>query len=186
MNYSLLPENERIILRKEYRIRAGIVLCVVLSIAVVIGTVSLFPAYVHTLYATSQTAALASTTTLVSDAEYARMKADLAVASTQLALVGPYVHAPAPSSLIEQVIRLRDTVRIQAISFTSEPVAADARKIPVTIVIRGIAPTRDALLSFRDRLAAVPETKVTLPLSELTKSIDVPFSLTVQQTISTL
>ncbi len=54
MHHTFLPETEKARIHGEYRLRVWIVFCLMLTVAVVVGIVSLFPSYLSAAFARQQ------------------------------------------------------------------------------------------------------------------------------------
>jgi len=181
MQFTLLPEQIRLHLYKEYRVRALIVLLLALSAAVIIGIVASFPIFIRTYL--EQRATLSQDAHLPSEEDTAlqNIKKELADDSARLAIVSPYIKNQDFSSVIDSIIALRGSINIVSMTLSRENIDSDTNQSPVSIVLRGISPTRDLLLSFKKKLmAGLPKSTVDLPVSELTQSVDVSFSLQIK------
>jgi hypothetical protein len=177
MDYTFLPYNEQRAIKREYRVRAAIVLLFFLSVAIIVGVGSLFPAYIHAsqeeasrlrdvaaLKNADETKALESTE---KDLEESTILMSNLASSTE---TGPF------SEAIATIAAIRGPVAI-----TSFAVEQPSPSI-VSIIIQGQAPTRDALLAFKNRLDGLaPGTSVDLPISELARDSDIQFSVQVTE-----
>lgn len=178
MLHTLLPPKERKALRREYRLRASIVLLFALCVAGVVGVVSLFPAFIRSI--AEQAAAenqLASIKKEKDQSGLTAIQQQVAIGQKLLTALLQGTGRPALSLLAEELVRERGHVRITslAVNYAGTTTAA--------ATIQGVAPTRDSLLSFKNSLETdLPGSKVNLPVSELAKSADIAFS--VQITIS--
>lgn len=175
MRHTLLPDNLRVSIRREYRIKLIIVFCLMLTVAGVIGIVALFPSFIHA-YSTQQSrTSSVSSTDSAKDKEYAKMKAEFASDYTQLRTITPYTKSSDPSEFINSIIDLKGNIKINSIAFSRDA------STTISLIIRGIAPTRASLLVFKDKIESLDNTTVDLPVSELTKSVDAPFSMQINQ-----
>lgn len=144
-----------------------------LSFAGFIGIVSLFPSYIT--MSVKERSELDDVAALQKQKDLSGMatiegtlKADAALLSTAV----PLTAGTEPSSVIENVVSARGPIRINAIS-----IGGGGDK-PYDISIQGIAPDRDTLLAFQTRLQALaPGNKAVLPISELAKNSNIPFSI---------
>ncbi len=143
-----------------------------LAFACVVGIVSLFPSYIQARVARQSISNKNVQASSTEDARYTLLRRELSQSASQVTLLAQSTQGPTASTLIEGVIRLRDTVKITSLSVSRDGVS------PTKLVVRGNAPTRDTLLAFRDRLEAQPQIDhVDLPVSQLTKSASIQFSL---------
>lgn len=173
MQHTLLPIQERKSLRHEYRLRVAIVLCFMLSFAGLIGIGSLFPSFIS--MSAKERSELDAVTALkkqkddsgIGDIE-GTLKADAAL----LAAATPLTVGTLPSAVIESVVSARGPVDLTSLSVAS----GDGSSFDVSI--RGVAPDRPSLLAFQNRLEQLaPGNKAVLPISELAKNSDIPFSI---------
>jgi len=173
MQHTLLPIQERKTLRHEYRLRVAIVLCFMLSFAGLIGIGSLLPSYIA-MSAKERTeldavAALKKQkdTSGIGDIE-GTLKADSALLNS----ASPLVQGTLPSAVVESVVSARGPVLLTSLMVAS----TDGSSFDVSI--QGKAPDRSSLLAFQNRLEALaPGNKAVLPISELAKNSDIPFSI---------
>ena len=178
MHHTLLPIPERKALRTEYRIRVLVVLCFMLSLAGLIGIAALFPAFVRASSEEhSQFDTVASLQKDKKDSGVSQIEAELSADSALLKGLATAPQGARLSSVIEGLVGSRGTLQ-----FTSLAVSRAAGGF--SVVIQGLAPTRDALLAFKSRLEAMaPGNKVTLPISELAKSADIQFSIQLTESL---
>ncbi len=172
MYHTLLPQKERRMIRREYRIRALIVFLFVVSLAGVIGIVSLFPAYVR-----------ATVEAKASQAELAKIEKNQAAT---LAIVQKRVTES--KKILSEITKdtANQKLSIWAQNFALNRGAVKIISLNVDIVstsslavlVRGVAPTRESLLAFKQRIESeIPGSKSELPLSELAKGTNIDFSL---------
>jgi len=147
-----------------------------ISFAIVVGIVSMLPAFIHVRYeklSVEQTlapleAAIKSATSTVSLADVKKQADILAMFNDDLKGKIDY------SYVIGNVVDVRGPVKITSIAVSKVSTTT------VTVSIQGIAPNREALLTFKSRLEnAAVGNRVELPISQLAKSSNIPFSLTV-------
>lgn len=166
-----MPNQDQRALKRSYRTRVFAVTYIMLACAVLAATIALVPSYAKVAAERdAQTAELASISQAVapgSDALRTELDSDMRRLRT-LATSDPV----RPSLLIAETISARGPVRINALSIEA------MSSTTATLVVQGIAPTRDTLVAFKNRLEnMIPGNKVELPISELTKSKDISFSL---------
>jgi hypothetical protein len=172
MRHTFFPIQEQKILKREYRLRAVAVAFFMLALAGLIGVISLFPSYIQVaMERSSQAGTLASLKkgpdARAADAYREELESDM----KRLALLKDSTRVK-PSTLIMETVSARGAVDITALSIDNISTTT------ATIIVQGIAPTRDALVSFKTRLEGlVMGNKVELPISELAKSKDIQFSL---------
>lgn len=170
MRYTFLPSTEQKRLKSGYRVHAIIVALFMMSIAGLVGVISLFPSYV---LVSTERALRDDTLASIQKGDVSgngTIRQELVTDADRLSLFTKD-SSIRPSQLIEDTISARGTVRILAISV--EHVSTTT----VSIVVQGIAPTRESLVAYKIRLENMATgNKVDLPISELTKSTDIQFS----------
>lgn len=173
--HTLLPDREKKALQSEYRARALIVFCSVISSAIIVGIVFLLPAYLNAR--NKEQAALRDISSLQNAAgRNSTTTAELAEDSALLSLTNASPSSlgmrRTVSSFVADIIALRGSVSLDAISIDNSSTST------VSIVIQGVASSRNDLLSLKQRiLNASPSAKVDLPISGLVKSRDIQFSM---------
>jgi predicted PurR-regulated permease PerM len=177
MRHTLLPLHERITLRRAYRIRAVTVLLFLLSISIFIGIVALFPSFIKSY--SEENAIMGTISSVTEDKDNASAKAlldNMASSKKLLSSLSTVTSQQKNSAIINSIISTRESLRLTSMSITKVSTST------VSVIIQGIAPTRNSLLSFKNRLeSAAPGNKVDLPVSELSKSSNIQFSLKLTQ-----
>ena len=178
MQHTLLPPQERTILRREYRIRVLIIFCFLLSVVGLIGAGALFPSFLFALNEEKvQLSLLDSLRKGKSESGVTALELDFRRDNALIAALSKEPKTPRPSVTIQSIVGVRGTVKLNSI--TVDTPTEDT----VSIIIQGIAPNRDALLAFKVRLEElVPGGGVELPVSDLAKSKDLQFSMRITQT----
>lgn len=172
MQHTLIPQKERRILRREYRIRAFIVFCFLLSVGGLIGSATLFPSFIFTFNEEKdQLSLLSSIRETKDESGVTALELDFKRDNSLISVLSKESKVPRPSTSIQSVIGLRGPVKINAISVDT-PTPED-----LVIIIQGIAPNRDSLLAFKSRLEELAGGGVELPVSDLAKSKDLQFSM---------
>ena len=175
MRHTLIPTDLKKSLRHEYRVRAIIVLLFMMSVAWVIGVVSLLPSFVH-VKSEKDTAmkTLASLENISGNRKGDGLVVDVAKQAAMLKLFDDQPAGKTLNSMIlTSIVSVRGSVKLNSISITRPATTT------IAVTILGEAPTRDALINFKNSLTgAISGNKVDLPISELAKSKDVQFSLT--------
>lgn len=173
MRHTLIPATERLILHREYHVRVAIVTLCILSLAILIGCAALLPAYLRAWSASRS--ALDTVASVKSDPSANNLASVERVLSSDDALLLSLqagIKAPKLSDAVGSIANIHSPVTIN--SFTINRLASST----VAVTLSGIAPTRDDLLKFQTRLETLaPNTSVNLPIGELAKSVDVPYSL---------
>ena len=157
-----------------YLVRLAVVGLFLFSLAGLIGVVSLFPAYIS-IY-TEEHIQTKLGATLKNDKEVANttklqneLQEDNRIIHTIAIGIATTTY---PSQLIEKIAALRGQVRVNSITL------GDTATTTVEIVVEGNSPTREALVTFENRLRNLAVgNKVDFPISSFAKSKDIPFSL---------
>ena len=178
MKHPFLPNIELHKLKREYLVQVAIVFAFLASIAGLIGLAALFPAYIRAYVAESNS--VDTVVSLKDDTSSANASVLQSQLSTDSNLVkrAASLAASDPAAFIATISSLRKNVSITSISFDQTDAGV------ITSAVQGIAPTRDDLSAFKDRLeSSVPGVKVYIPESQYTKRVDVVFSLKITQTL---
>jgi hypothetical protein len=175
MNYTFLPYIGQKNIKREYHLRVVIVFMFFFSIALVVGVGSLFPAYIYaTVEERLHLDQVAAFKRNIDSSAFASTQEQLSTSAHLLTALDPYV-TPSPFySTVDTIVGMKGSIQLTSI-------AIDYSKTgQINVSLSGIAPTRDSLLSFKDRLSNIsPKTQVNLPISALTKDTDITFSLQV-------
>jgi hypothetical protein len=177
MLHTLIPTIERARLLREYRVRAAIVLCFMLSISVVMGIATLVPSFLRASAQEREQLGIAAMLKKAQDTSGANKIAnELAVDNTIVGIFADQSTSIRFSQIVERLVAARGAVTISSITLkTSSPKA-------VSISLNGTAATRDQLLAYKATLESlVMGTKVDLPISYLAKSTNVGFTMNVTE-----
>lgn len=173
MYHTLLPIGERRLLRREYFFRAMVVFCFMLSLAGVIGLVSLFPTYIKALFEVSHSRRdLAAVPKPEKSSDASPLEKSLEADKALIAPLKESLAQKKASAFVSMIVSARGPLRIDYIGINRT--GPDT----VKIALRGVAPNRDSLLSFKKRFESLtPGNKLIIPVSQLAKSSNLPFSL---------
>ncbi len=179
MSYTFLPYSEQKHIRREYRVRVLIVLFFFIAISLVIGVASLFPAYIYSILEErnhlSQVAAFKKT---IDASTITATQQQLLQGTTVLNLVSNTIQPNIFYTTAISIVSLRGNVIIN--SFTFDHTSSNS----MIVILSGIAPTRNDLLSFKTRLEGLPDkTLVDLPISTLAQDTNVSFSIQITETL---
>jgi hypothetical protein len=178
MQHTLLPPHERTQLRREYRIRAVIIFCFLLSLAGLVGAATLFPSFIFALNEErSQIALLESLKKDKDENGVTALELDFQRDNSLIDALSVTQKVPRSSVTIQSIVGVRKEVKLT--SLVVDTPTSDS----LSIIIQGIAPNRDTLLAFKIRLEdLVPGGSVELPVADLAKSKDLQFSMRITQT----
>lgn len=174
---NLLPAAARHAARREYLLRLGVVAALLATALVIVAALLLLPAYVF-LGASFQTkkAHLASIESTLSSVSEKTLSDRLAALSTDAATLTAIANAPSISAIIRAVLA---TARpgVSLSSFVYTPAAPGSHG---TLLISGMAMTRDALRNYQLTLQSAPfALAADLPVSAYAQDTNIPFTITV-------
>lgn len=177
MRHTLLPLHERIVLRREYYIRALVVLFFMLALAGLLGLSALIPAFNRASeIAGSAREAVSLLKKNKADSGLMALQQEMIRSQSNLDSLNTGIGAVKASDFISGLIKTKGSLRFTSISL------GQISSSTATASIRGIAPTRESLLAFKSRFENLtPGNKVDLPVSTLSKSANIEFSLRLTQ-----
>ncbi|NCN52756.1 hypothetical protein GW943_03040 [Candidatus Parcubacteria bacterium] len=168
---NLIPPIAEAVIRKEYRLRVFSVWALLLAVVAILSGILLVPTYV--LVESQQKAlSLQSSSTQVETAK--ALEADVQITNT---LVKKLAIDESEIQFADLITRITETggTKIELRGF--QIVRSTDTKQGMTMQVRGLAVSREALKDFQSRLEAFPEiTAVAIPLSDLVRSTDVSFT----------
>jgi len=176
MRHTLLPIDLKRSLRHDYRIRATIVFLFMLSISGLVGIVSLLPSFIHAMVEKiSSEKNLAPLTQNVEKDNNADIFMDVAKQASYIFMYNDNSGGKTNfSRIIQNIVEQRGSVKIISL------VVSRTSTSTVLTVIQGIAPNRESLLSFKERLEnGTSKNIVNLPVSPLKDSKDIKFSMSI-------
>lgn len=173
MRHTLIPPQERVIVHREYHTRATVVLFAGLSLAVVIGIISMLPGFISAWAADIAAGARVISARSKNDSDnLSRVEVELSADKKILAVLVAGNAGSRASDAVRIITDVRSNVSI--FSFKLERSGTST----VTATIQGVAPTRASLLSFKSRLESLSSgARVDLPIEALKESTNVQFSL---------
>ncbi len=178
IHYTLLPENEMKVLKREYRMRLFIFILFFISLAITIGIFSLAPAFILS-YSEEKDALLRIETIREGrkNKEIDKIVKDLGLINEYIKKINSNTNKIVYSEIIPQIINDKNSdVYINSFQFTDNETANSASS--TILIIQGRANTRDALIRFKTKLEQNPIiTKVELPVSDLAKSREINYSI---------
>jgi hypothetical protein len=174
MHHTLIPPTERHRLHREYYLRVCVVSIVALAVALLIGCIGLFPAFIRAVEdaRAAAGAVTADSKNNVTDSTLNAAKAELSTAKTLVSTLAADDAQGGFTDVIRSIVGVSNGVSLSGIDLSY----ADAKT--VNVVVTGGAPTRDGLLAYRSRLETLfAGTKVDIPISALAKSANLAFNL---------
>ena len=177
---NLLPPERRRALSRAFLLRVAVVAVVLVTFLTLAAAVLLIPTYVFLEgNASAKEVRLASMEASLSSSDEAALSARLSALSSNAAKISALATAPSASALIQKVLAAsRPGITLSGFSYTPA-----AGKSPGTVVISGIAATRDALRNYQLTLQGAPFAQsATLPVSVYASDSDISFAITVTLT----
>ena len=172
--YTLLPEKYVAKLKREYRVRFAAMFFFFITIALVVGAVSLFFFFILSKEQEKQASHdLANLKKIAATSGADQVEKDALNTKTLVRAITGHQDAVLLSDIVESVVSHRKS----SITLSSLEVS---RPSPATVSARisGVALTRDALVAFKKELESDARfTKVELPVSDLAKSKNIRFSM---------
>lgn len=176
MRHLLITSQERKKLHREYVVNLFIVILFTLSLAILTAAVALYPTRIKISSQYSQ-----KTTLNTSPKEKKTIESiisELKTSNSDLKLFFEFTNFFKQSALIEEVLAIRNNVKIFQISIV------EIKESSITYIVQGVSPDRKSLISFKDRLMSLYKGgKADLPISSLTNSKDLKFAIKVEQNI---
>ena len=175
MRHTLIPFIEKKALRREYYTRLCIVALFVLSIVAIIGAISLIPAFMEaSVEEVSQLHSVRSLTEQQKEDQTIQLKDELTTAKITSAGLSSLITTTPLSDAIISIIATRGEAKISSID------TLRAASSSIVVTVQGTAPTRNALLAFKDKIqSTISSATVDLPDEDLTQSKNVSFSFKV-------
>lgn len=175
---NLLPVDRQRLVSRDYWLRVGTMLALLLTLLVVAAAVLLLPTYFYLSNSVGAKAArLASMEAALSSAEEAELSARLSVLASDTAALRSLESAPEASATLRALIAVHRTgITLSNISYAVLPGAGTSGTLAVT----GAAATREALRAYQLALAGAPFSRgAGLPVSAYAKDANIPFTITV-------
>lgn len=175
--HTYLPEEQKKILRTEYLLRLLIVGLLLASGVVYAGSIFLLPAYIesHTERSAKEYA--------LSDEGQKKLIAEIKDIEIRLKGANDFgnklLEGTQHPSLVSAV-SIATSARVPGVLLKNFELSSNASS-SIDLRVSGSATTRDALVAFKDKVAAVPGVqRVELPVSDLAKSRDISFIMRIQ------
>jgi hypothetical protein len=170
---NLIPPAGHTALRKEYRMRIGATYCILFAAVAIVLTVALIPTYV--LVRAQTNGVVAHEGTGEKDADIAKIEDEVARSQAIIAELKKIPEAPDMSEIIHEIEKSAPA----GISFKNFTLGHDKNAIG-PIQVQGTAERREDLIAFKQALEAhVLFESASVPIADLARERDVPFSMTV-------
>ncbi len=177
IHYTLLPEEEMKSLKREYHTRLFIFTLFFISLAIILGILSLIPAFV--IAYTDEKSALNRIEEIRKNRdtkEIESIKKELQKTTEYIKKIDSAENNIKYSEIIPQIINDKNAnIQITSLSFIRSDKNATSTN---PLVLQGIAKSRDSLLKFKSELEKNSLiSSVELPVSDLARSKDIDFSI---------
>lgn len=174
---NLLPLPRQHALSRDYVIRLAVVVAFMLTALVLTAAVLLLPSYVFlTKNENAKKNYLASIESTTSSADEKGLSTRLSALSADTATLIALGHAPSISTVIREILSIsRPGIVLSGFSYTSA-----VGKKSSTLVLSGIAATRDALRNYQLSMGSAPSVlSADLPVSAYAKDSQITFAITI-------
>ncbi len=176
MHHTLLTDQKKKALHFEQIVRTVIVLCFGLSLAGIIGLVSLVPVLIKIR---NEESASKLEVEKIASGKNANQTALIAKSLNRDQILvknaKKSIDMPILSGSINSLNLIRGKIKLNNVAFSKIATST------VSISLQGTTPNRDELIAFKSRIENLsPLIKVNLPISELTKVSNFVFSLQIQ------
>lgn len=153
--------------------RVAVVSVIALAVAVLVGCIALFPAFIRGVEDrhAAAGAVTADSKNNVTDSALSAAKADLSAANSLVATLAADNAQGGFTDVIRSIVSASGGISLTGIDLAY----ADAKSVNASLT--GVAPTRAGLLAYRSRLEALFPAKIDIPISELAKSSNLAFNL---------
>jgi hypothetical protein len=172
---NLLPEQQKKMVSRLYHMRYAVAALVALCLLLGVGIVLLLPTYT---LVTSDAKVLDDRITLLESSDASGSKKQLAdmtaLLGSRLSMLGDRPEfSLVRDKFIDPVLKAKsDTVRFTNLSYVLNNDAGATAQVEIS----GVADTRESLLSFGERVRAIPNMKeVVVPITSFIKGAKVPF-----------
>ena len=179
---NLLPETRKRAFRRQYFLRLGTAVLVLLALLALLHGIMLLPTYFYArhevLRGSADLATLKASARDAGEAEVATRTQNLAASAANLARLES---VPAASAALRAALDVpRPGIALTGFTFTA-PAAANA---PARRQISGMAGSRDALRRYAAALESLPfVASADLPISAYAKERDIDFTITLSGTL---
>lgn len=173
---NLLPPERQRALSREYRLRLGVVMVVLLTTLTIVAGLLLVPTYVFlTQNVAAKQVTLANVESILSSSDEKALRAHLAALSSDATTLIALGKTPSASAILRAALAVaRPGITLSGFSYTPA-----AMKTQGTLTISGSAVARDTLRSYQLALQSAPFiTTADLPVSAYAKDADIPFVIT--------
>lgn len=171
--YTLLPEQFKKRVLAVYHIRLASAWCAFGIVTVVIGIVALMPAFITAQLRITDVSASSQDKVTDIPGQLQNVERKVSNASKLITTLEAEMPVYIPSEVIHKVI----VGKGEGVAFTNFEIIKSADKT-ISISMQGKVATREILVGLKKKMSAIEGvTKVELPISDLTKSRDIGFTV---------
>jgi hypothetical protein len=173
MRHSYLPNIEQKQIKKIYRIRVAVVMLLFISAVAIIGSISLLPSYLEVYKESqSQLGNIKSIKDNPKNNRVSEIENELNSDKNLISILSS-VDERKFSEMIQDIVSIRGNLTISSIIVDRIPGTS-----AMSVGLQGKSPDRESLVSFKKRLEGLKSgNKVDLPISDLTQSKNIQFTL---------
>ncbi len=173
--FSFLPEQQRKVLVREYRIRLSVVIFSGLFLVLLVATILELPAYFFSKIKMYEVSDIAKMSANDEDAKNVRIAFEEIYHTNAYVGILSKESEPKLYEGLDKIIKLRGAVLINSFAISRKEDASSS-----VMTITGRAPKREDLVNFSKVLKAEPTINViNLPVSDLVKTKDINFNMTI-------
>lgn len=174
-----LPEEKKKGYFAEYRIRAILVFIHMITFSVIVGLISLLPAYVSSKIKKTESSLDLTSISRNNNRQIAFEQNEMQAKKTEKILSNINLNGTESLVFFEDILKVVLSNKNKNIKIDTFEIA-EPNSHDFSIKISGIAMTRESLVSFKNSLAKDSRlTKVEMPDSDLTKSKNIPYNINI-------
>jgi len=174
---NLISSERQSVLRRDYFIRYGVVVTIVVTILILVAAILLLPTYVFLSKSLrAKEARLVSIESKLSSADEAVLSARLAGLSNSASILTKLAKIPSVSVIVRDLLAIpHPGITLSGFSYTSS-----VEKSPSILTVSGTSVTRDALRGYQVTLQNTPFVQTAdLPISVYAKDSNILFTVTI-------
>jgi Tfp pilus assembly protein PilN len=167
---NLLPQNEKLLIEKEYRLRLKTIGVVFVLVALIVGIVFLLPSYVLSIYREGAAAQVAKDG--VQSSKHEKITKEVQDLKIVLGVLAPDAIKASPTDIVTLITKhISADIKVTSISYISD-------KTGFKVTVRGLAKSRQSLATYTQDLEGEQLIdKVNLPVSNFAKDSNINFTL---------
>ncbi|MFA7302850.1 MAG: hypothetical protein WC030_03840 [Candidatus Paceibacterota bacterium] len=173
---NLLPSSRRRWATREYAIRLSVLFLGLVTAMTVVAGVLLIPTYAHLDQSIRMEEGRVTSVGSETGVSHAEVIERRKVLMGKVAILAPRAAAVSVSEMVRKILAVTRT----GVSLTSLSYATGAASKPSTVLVSGMATSRDALHAYQIALREAPFVETAeVPVSSFAKDADIAFTITV-------